>query len=139
MNSVGKRGFGLVLLGLLLTIILHAVAVEGQTTENFRPGGIAPYTVLQNPVLTFWVRGTPLATCINNASNPGDGSAPFPVPQWAHKGFFISGNDFLGPYRYWFTNLPWISPIYVVGHSGLTRHGVDGSQDAFYHNPSDHP
>jgi hypothetical protein len=85
------------------------------------------------------VRGSSLAACINNASNPGDGSAPFPVQQWAHKGFSMIGNDFLGPYHYDFPYLKMTSAIYVVGHSGLTRYSVESDQDNLYHDPADHP
>jgi hypothetical protein len=36
-------------------------------------------------------------------------------------------------------NLPDTSPIYVVGHSGLTRYSFVAGQDNLYHDPSDHP
>jgi hypothetical protein len=85
-----------------------------------------------------WMRGSSLASCIYSASNPTDGSAPFPVPQWAHKSFIMAGDDFYGAYHYDFPNLTQTSPIYVVGHSGLKRYLYDPTQDNVYHDPADH-
>jgi hypothetical protein len=94
---------------------------------------------LANDFYYNWMNNVPLASCIATASNPQDGSAPFPVPQYKNQSFTVSGNDFLGPYNYYFKTNTWTSPIYVIGHSGLMRYGNKPEQDNQYHDPADHP
>jgi hypothetical protein len=82
------------------------------------------YTTTLDAFYFNWMWGTALAQCINIATNQVRNGAAFFAP--CNKTMHYSGEN---PYTddiYDFTISNCItSPIYVVGHSGLTRTGVD--------------
>ncbi|MGP8200376.1 MAG: hypothetical protein ACLQU4_12845 [Limisphaerales bacterium] len=82
----------------------------------------------------LWNQVVPLAQCIAAASTPAANMIPLPVPQ--NKNVTIHGQNpsTLQNYSYTYTNIL-TSPIYVVGHSGLTRSGVNTSLDGYYSAP----
>ncbi|MGH7990452.1 MAG: hypothetical protein ACREDS_09730, partial [Limisphaerales bacterium] len=91
------------------------------------------YTETLNNFYNLWMNQVPLANCIATASAPAANSAPFPVPQNAK--ITIHGTDPYGSgYSYAYTNVM-TSPIYVIGHSGLTRSSVDSQYDNAYPAP----
>ena len=81
-----------------------------------------------------WMDHVSLKQCIDTASTPQANIAPFPVPQ--NKMITIHGINYetFEDYSYTYTNVI-TSPIYVVGHSGLTRNGVNNSFDNYYAAP----
>jgi len=82
-----------------------------------------------------WMDQVPLKQCIDTASTRYDNMVPFPVPQ--NKTTVIKGinYDTFESYNYTYTNVM-TSPIYVVGHSGLTRNGVNSQYDNYYVAPA---
>ena len=79
-----------------------------------------------------WMDGSTLAQCIQIASTPGvPNTAPFPVLQNGTSQR-LTGDGIDGySYNFVVTNIV-PSKISVIGHSGLTRSSVNGSQDGLY-------
>jgi hypothetical protein len=78
------------------------------------------YTETLDGFYDDWMSQAPLAECIQSASDPHFYNCPLPVPgNEIVKD--INGNRFHGE----------TSPIYVSGHSGLTRNGVNTTWDNY--------
>jgi hypothetical protein len=111
--------------------------VDTTETENVA----LAYTEALNDMYELWLNKYPLAECINSASVQQPNIAPFPVPS-SVKFYHISGEaGFNGaPYEYYIPSTNVItSPIYVIGHSGLTRDSVNPNFDNQYVSPIDKP
>jgi hypothetical protein len=93
---------------------------------------------LGNDFYYDWIYGATLAQCLNHAVSPNDGNCPLSVPYYQGKIITVFGVGPWGTYRHE-ELVPWTSDICVVGHSGLTRHGVQEKMDGFYPDPDDHP
>ena len=65
------------------------------------------------------------------ATTPAANMAPFPVPQ--NNNIIVHGQNpqTLESFSYSYTNVV-TSKIYIVGHSGLTRSGMNSSDDNYY-------
>ena len=89
----------------------------------------AAYATTLNRFYDDWMRQIPLAQCIANASRINiSNHAPFPVPQ-VGKNVTISGASRFGNnYSYTITNVE-TSKIYIIGHPGLTRSGLNKGVD----------
>jgi hypothetical protein len=91
-----------------------------------------------------WMNGCTLAECIDQASQTNWGMAPFPVTGHGYenrielKGQDDAGNVYDIIYSRTNHNAIHTSPIYVIGHSGLTVTSFDPSQDGLpqYTRPS---
>jgi hypothetical protein len=78
-----------------------------------------------------WMWGEPLAGCIYNAANPGNGQYPFPLPGNTKYTLATVGGPF-GPFNFTVEHR-WTAPLYVIGHSGLTRTSYMPQYDNLYH------
>lgn len=85
-----------------------------------RMGG---YTETLQAFYTFWMNGVPLAQCIRLTSDKKTYGCPLPVP----------GNEVVTQNQVKTTQLT--SPVYVVGHSGLTVSGINSGFDNQYAEP----
>ena len=92
---------------------------------------LVAYTITLFEFYDEWMQGNKtVAECIHDASMqiPNDNSIAFPVP--GNETIAFSGTSINGSgYSYIYTNVI-TSPIYVIGHSGLTR----GSWNPIYDN-----
>jgi len=109
---------------------------DSSLTENV---AFASTTALDT-MYELWMNGQPLSTCIDAASTPQANMAAFPVP--ANKTLRIHGwpgVDGEG-YDITMTNVM-TSPIYIIGHSGLTKDSFRGEFDnaTKYNSPVDAP
>jgi hypothetical protein len=104
------------------------------------------YTETLDEMYELWMGGLPLAQCLDAVSSRSSGLAAFPVPVAGNLPYQIYSDDGIsGPYNYTIPASNIItSPIYIIGHSGLTRTGVNTGIDTNpaynkYHSPLDHP
>jgi hypothetical protein len=92
----------------------------------------------------LWMEQRPLSQCIDYVSSPKKNIAPFPVSGLKNQAIHIWGDFGIdgNPYNYTIpaTNVT-TSPIYIIGHSGLTRSSVNGLFDNLskYNSPIDVP
>ncbi|HEV2330541.1 MAG TPA: immunoglobulin domain-containing protein [Verrucomicrobiae bacterium] len=111
--------------------------VDTTETEDV---GLA-YTEALNDMYELWLDKYALAVCVHSASVQQPNIAPFPVPSNVQS-YHISGEAGADgqPYNYYIpaTNVI-TSPIYIIGHSGLTRYSVDANYEGLYASPIDTP
>jgi len=110
-------------------------SVDTAETENVA----LAYAEALNDMYELWLDNYALAICIHSASVQQPNIAPFPVPTNAQF-YHISGEAGVDGQNYDYyipaTNIV-TSPIYVIGHSGLTRGSVDPNYDGLYVSPID--
>jgi hypothetical protein len=87
------------------------------------------YTDTLSLFFVEWMTGSTLAQCITDASNRDLSPCAFPVLK--NVGVTIRTLD---GYHFTFRNLK-VSPICVIGHSGLTVTGLKEEFDGFYPPP----
>ena len=86
----------------------------------------------------FIAGGVALTDRIQSAATPADGSAPLSV--WIYKNNTVTlfGSDIAGPYNFSVPVL-WTADMWLAGHPGLTRSGVNESKDKHDQWPAGHP
>jgi hypothetical protein len=86
------------------------------------------YTDTLNDFYWQWMSDDSLKACLDYACTQQWNDAPLPVPQ--NKNVQIAGFDWLLNQAYQYNNVAvFTSPLYVIGHSGLTRDGVKITDD----------
>jgi hypothetical protein len=111
------------------------------TTDTTETEDVAlAYTEALDDMFELWMDNYALAQCIQSASTPHEDIAPFPVSNSGIKTYNIYGEAGIDgePYNY---NIPatniLTAPIYVIGHSGLTRNSINPNFDNQYVSPID--
>jgi hypothetical protein len=113
------------------------------TSDNTETENVAlAYTEALDDMYELWMGGTPLVQCINAASTQQENIAPFPVTNPNIKSYHIYGDFGIdgSPYDYTIPASNVItSPIYIIGHPGLTRGGINLQADTSteYNSPID--
>ncbi len=100
---------------------------NGNLDLNKTRAAESAYTATLCGFYLAWMNGATLYQCINLASDPT--AVPYPLPVPSIKRFTI-GPPFANPSFIVINSYP--SPIYIVGHSGLTRSGLVRDQDGHY-------
>jgi hypothetical protein len=102
------------------------------------------YTEALADMYEAWMDGSALYQCVDYVSTPKKNIAPLLVDDLKGKPIHIWGDNGIDGYPFDYTipaNKLTTSKIYVIGHSGLTRSGLNGQFDNLpkYKSPQDTP
>ncbi len=77
-----------------------------------------------------WMSGKPLLTCVMNAEKPDPPNRPCPLPSWGVNEITVGPPYSSTPFKVNFADNEFKGKLWIYGHPGLTRSGLDPQADS---------